>query len=73
MFIESWILQVSCKVNVKPFKINVMPEGFTLILQETRIINVSMDIQKILLIFKFYYKYIKYKVFIIKKIKPFVF
>ena len=38
---ESWILWVSCKVNVKPKK------GFTLTLQETRSIHDSMNIPKI--------------------------
>ena len=39
-FIESWIIRVSCKVNVKPL-------GFTLILQETLSIHVSTNIPKI--------------------------
>ena len=37
MFMESWILRVSCKVS----------EGFTLTLQETQSINNSMNIPKI--------------------------
>ena len=42
MVMESWLLRVSCKVNVKP--------GFTLTLQETRSIHDSMRIPKIELI-----------------------
>ena len=39
MFIESYILRVSCKVNVKP--------EASLTLQETQSIHDSMNIQKI--------------------------
>ena len=48
---ESWILWVSCKVNVKP------EEGFTLTLQETRSIHDSMNIPKIALITYIYILY----------------
>ena len=37
-FMESWILRVSCKVNVK---------GFTLALQKTRSIHDSMNLPEI--------------------------
>ena len=40
MFMESWILRVSCKVSEAP-------KGFTLTLQETRSIHDSMNIPKI--------------------------
>ena len=40
MFMESWIPQVSCKINVKPF-------GLHLLLQGTQSIHDSMNIPKI--------------------------
>ena len=43
---ESWILRVSCKVNVKPSHVN-FARGFTLTLQETQSIHDSMNIPKI--------------------------
>ena len=51
IFMKSCILRVSCNL------------GFTLPLQETRSIHDSMNRPKwnILLIFTFYYKYLKYK------------
>ena len=60
MFMGSWILQVSCKVNVKPFS----PKAFTLTLQETRSIHDPMNIPKIefiAYIYIFFYKFLKYK------------
>ena len=38
MFVESWILRISCKVNVKP----------ELTLQETQSIHDSMNIKKMI-------------------------
>ena len=56
-FMESWILRVSCKVNVKPvhgimntsglLQSKWSPKGFTLTLQDTRSIHDSMNLPKI--------------------------
>ena len=52
MFMESWIVRVSCKVNVRPFfGLNVKfardpKKGFTLTFQETRSIHNSINIPK---------------------------
>ena len=53
MFMESWMLQVSCKVSEA--------KGFTLTLQETRSNHDSMNLAKMEFIanFTFYYKYLK--------------
>ena len=64
---ESWILRVSCKVNVKPEYFSKEGKeslkGFTFTLQETQSIHDSMNIPKLefIALFTFYYKYLKYK------------
>ena len=76
MFIESWILRVSCKVTLILLETRVsmirwrasrklckILMGFTLTLKETRSIHDSMNRPKIeilLHMFIFYYKYLKY-------------
>ena len=55
MFMESWIIRVSCKVSEAA--------GFTLTLQETRGIHEFMNIPKIDFIayIYIYYKHLNYK------------